>query len=192
MRRLLITSSVVTLALGAFIVPVVSAGNSISPTVQKILNFSRLTDHHEFLGRLKGKWNGSGTLKATANGVAEKVRCKAEYKLILGKRFVEQKTTCKVAGQTVHGVGYFGYDLMNKSYVGTSMSSIDNGFSQLVGRKKGKVINFTITHNNTDIRKRVNSKATLEISGNGRHKYKIFSKDKNGKNSVLFEISYSR
>ncbi len=193
MRRAIITLSILSTGLLAVITPSMAmANNHISADVQKLLNFSRLTNEHEFLGRLKGKWNGRGTLKANANGAVEKILCKANYKLILGKRFVEQTTVCKGAGFTFNGVAFFGYDLMNKYYVGTSMSDVDNGISQLTGQRKGNVINFTITHNNTSLRKRVNSKASIEIDADGRHKYTVFGKDENGKTVPTFTVSYTR
>lgn len=159
--------------------------------INTILNFARVTEHHKVLAKLKGNWRGTGRLVNNEGGAAEKILCKSTNKLILGDRFLEQKTTCKGAGFSFDGVGHFGYDALSKTYVGSSMTTADSGISTLAGRRNGDTITFNISHNNIDIKKRVTSRATLKITNNS-HTYEIMAKDKSGKLKLIFSVKYTR
>lgn len=169
-----------------------AAGENPNKAGMTILNYARVTDHHKIFTKLQGDWRGQGTLVSKDGGASEKILCKANYKMILGGRFVEQKTTCKGAGFSFDGIAHFGYDILSKSYVGSTMSTVDSGISTLRGRKKGNVIQFTITHNNVNLRKRVQSKANFTIDKDGRHVYEIIAKNKTGNFVSLMKISFSR
>ena len=158
--------------------------------VMKILNYARVTDQHKILNKLVGSWRGTGSLINSEGGAAEKILCKSTNKMILGGRFIEQETTCKGAGFSFDGVGHFGYDVLSKTYVGTSMNTADSGISTLAGRRSGDKITFNISHNNVDVKKRVTSRATLTITDGG-HTYEILSKDKNGDLQPVLSIKYA-
>lgn len=159
--------------------------------VVDIQNYARVTEQHKILTKLVGSWRGTGSLINSQGGTAEKILCKSTNKMILGGRFVEQKTTCKGAGFSFDGVGHFGYDVLSKSYVGASMTTADSGISTLAGRRGGNKINFNISHNNIDVKKRVTSSATLTINDDS-HIYEILSKDKSGTLKPILSIKYTR
>lgn len=192
MRQNLIKIAVLTFALLTNASNGWAASTAVSDEVSALLNFARVTEHHDFLKRLEGNWRGKGSLINNAGGTAEKILCKADYKMILGGRFVEQHTTCKGAGFSFDGVGHFGYDALSGTYVGTSMTTADSGISTLNGVKSGDLITFNISHNNIDLRKRVISRATLNIAKDGTHKYEISAADKNGEFRPIFSVSYTR
>lgn len=183
-----ITSLALAALLALTTAPAQAADNE---QVTKILNYARVTEQHKILKKLAGSWRGTGSLINSQGGVAEKILCKSTNKMVLGGRFVEQKTTCKGAGFSFDGIGYFGYDVLSRSYIGTSMTTADSGISTLKGRRSGNTITFNITHNNVDVKKRVTSRATLTINDSG-HKYEILSKDKSGKLQPILSIKYAR
>lgn len=164
---------------------------ALDEKVTKILNYARVTDNHKILKKMAGSWRGTGSLINSEGGAAEKILCKSTNKMILGGRFVEQKTTCKGAGFSFDGVGHFGYDVLSKTYVGASMTTADSGISTLAGSRSSNKITFNISHNNADIRKRVTSRATLTINDGG-HNYEIMAKDKSGALKPILSIKYAR
>lgn len=185
--------SKICLPVGIALLATVNAGVSYAASdAVKIANYARVTDNHKILHRLKGTWRGKGTLVSTEGGAAEKILCKAKYKLILGGRFVEQNTTCKGAGYTFNGVGHFGYDTLYKKYVGSTMSDADSGIATLNGKRSKNTINFTLTHNNVLSRTRVNSRAVLKIGKKSEHSYSIFAKGKDGKERAIFNVVYKK
>ncbi|MCJ8323282.1 MAG: DUF1579 family protein [Rhizobiales bacterium] len=192
MRRIMLKTILFTCLLTAVASPAVAAEKAMSAEVEKLLNYARVTKHHEVLAKLKGDWRGRGSLVNTEGGAAEKILCKASYKLILGGRFVEQQTVCKGAGFSFDGVGHFGYDALSRTYVGTSMTTADSGISTLNGVMSGKVITFNISHNNINLKKRVISRATLTIEDNGAHKYEISAADKSGVMKPIFSVTYTK
>lgn len=192
MRRTIFKTILFTCLATAVASPAVAADKAISDEVEKILNYARVTKHHKVLHKLKGDWRGRGSLVNAEGGASEKILCKANYKLILGGRFVEQQTTCKGAGFSFDGVGHFGYDALSRTYVGTSMTTADSGISTLNGVKSGKVITFNISHNNVNLKKRVTSRATLTIEDNGAHKYEISAANKAGEMKVIFSVAYTK
>lgn len=192
MRHNFISSAFLAVVLLATSNHVLAANTAVDDKVSAILNYARVTEHHDFLKRLKGDWRGKGNLVNSAGGAAEKILCKSNYKMILGGRFVEQHTTCKGAGFSFDGVGHFGYDALSRTYVGTSMTTADSGISTLNGVKSGNLITFNISHNNVNLRKRVISRATLEINTDGTHKYEISAADEAGKFGPIFSVSYTR
>lgn len=178
-----------TLASATLFTPAVLAADN--EQVTKILNYARVTNNHKILNKLVGNWKGRGNLVNSEGGAAEKILCKSTNKMILGGRFIEQKTTCKGAGFSFDGVGHFGYDILSRTYVGASMTTADTGISTLAGNLSGDTITFNISHNNVDLKKRVTSRATLKI-GNGGHSYEILAKDKSGKLKPIFSVTYTR
>lgn len=180
----ILTASALTLAIAS---PAWAADKKID----RILNFARVTSDHKILNNMNGSWRGTGSLINAEGGAAEKILCKSTNKLILGDRFLEQKTTCKGAGFSFNGVGFFGFDVLSGRYVGSSMSEVDSGISTLKGSRKGDTITFDIVHNNVDVKKRVTSRATLSINAKN-HTYEVWAKDKSGALKPIFSVTYNR
>ena len=178
------------LALAALLAFNAAPALAASEEVNKIIGFARVTDNHKILNKMVGSWRGTGSLVNSEGGAAEKILCKSTNKMILGGRFIEQRTTCKGAGFSFEGVGHFGYDVMSKTYVGASMTTADSGISTLAGRRSGSKITFNISHNNVNVKKRVTSRATLTIDDNV-HVYEIMAKDKSGALKPILSIKYT-
>jgi hypothetical protein len=66
----------------------------------------------------------------------------AEYKLALGRRYLQQEFTGEMMGQPMNGVGYTGYDNFGKKYVSFWIDNMSTAMSTMEGTmdKEGKTL----------------------------------------------------
>jgi Protein of unknown function (DUF1579) len=95
---------------------------------------------HERLRALVGKW------ELSAAGTKDKGT--AEYKSILGGRFVTEEVKLPLAGFTIEWLGVYGYDRQKKKYTAVWVDSLDTTTEAAQGDAdaSGKVLTFTGEH----------------------------------------------
>lgn len=102
---------------------------------------------HQRLAELAGRWKAKVT-SYVAPGVPPMVSLgEAEFRTVLGGRFLEQRYRGDMAGQPFEGFGHFGYDRLRNEYVQTWLDSMSTGMMVLTGSSdaSGHVIDFSGT-----------------------------------------------
>ena len=119
---------------------------------------------------------------------------KAEFKWILGNRFIQQTYSGSMMGQEFDGLGLFGYDNYKKKFISTwvdSISTTKNDAEGLLDRS-GKVINFygTLDEYLTGEHDKP-VKYVLDMSDEDQIRFEIHDLAI-GKDSMVVEIRYTR
>jgi len=103
-------------------------------------------DSHKALGMFVGSWNAE--VKIWMNGPkGDPMVSKgtAEYKMMLGGRYLEQDFTGEMMGQPFQGTGFTGYDNFRKKYVGFWIDNFSTAMSTMEGTADHKTKTLTMT-----------------------------------------------
>jgi len=101
---------------------------------------------HKMLEMFVGSWdvdakmwmNGPTGEPAVSKGTAE-------YKMVLGGRYLEQDFTGEMMGQPFNGVGYTGYDNFRKKFEGSWIDNFSTAMSTMDGTADHKAKTLTMT-----------------------------------------------
>jgi hypothetical protein len=118
----------------------------------------------------------------------------AENKMVFGGRFLEQHFEGKFMDQPFTGMGYTGYDLYKKNYVGTWMDSMGTGIMTSTGKAdpSGKTMTFTGEMDDPVKKKTLPFKETMTVVDNDHHVFEMWCPGDDGKMFKTMEIHYMR
>jgi hypothetical protein len=116
----------------------------------------------------------------------------SENTWVLGNRYVQMNYQGTFMGQPFSGIGYQGYDNVQKKYVGTWMDSASTGIMTSTGTMTGNVVKTTATMPDpmTGKMSRITSKVT--IADNDHHTMEMWGPGPDGKNYQMMVIEYTR
>ncbi len=98
---------------------------------------------HEQLKRLVGNWTTEMTSFFPNPEEPTVTKGKANFRMILGGKFVEQRFAGEVDGQKYQGIGVSGYDTGQGKYVGTWKDSLNTGIMHTEGTYDVKTHSMT-------------------------------------------------
>jgi hypothetical protein len=162
--------------------------------MQKYMQAATPGPEHQKLAKLAGKWKMDVTAWMTPGAPPEKSDGTAEFKTILGGRYLQQEVKGTMGGQPFEGQGTMGFDNVTKERFATWTDSMSTGLLVMRGKcpadaKKcttkgqgsdaaaGKMVSFTETTTMTD-----DNHFTFELRGPGP----------DGKQYKMLEIKYTR
>ena len=116
----------------------------------------------------------------------------SENTWVLNNRYVEMKYQGTFMGQPFSGIGYQGYDNVQKKYVGSWMDSMSTGMMTSTGTMTGNVIKTSgmVADPMTGKMCKITSKVT--VPDNDHHTMEMWGPDPTGKNYKMMEIEYTR
>lgn len=134
-------------------------------------------ESHKLLNAFVGSWETATSIWMQGPGVPPTVtKGSAEVKWALGGRYIQQETKGEMMGQPMNGIGFTGYDNINKKFISfwiddisTAMFNSEGGFDQA-----GKVLT---TYGKMD------EPMTGEHDKNVKYVWRIVSADK-----LIFEV----
>ena len=89
---------------------------------------------HQQLAKLAGKWDLQVTSWMTPGGAPMKSQGTAEFKPILGGRFVQEEVHGDMGGQPFEGMGLEGFDNITKERIGTWVDNMGTGLMTTRGK----------------------------------------------------------
>jgi hypothetical protein len=111
---------------------------------------------------------------------------------IMGDRYISEHVESTFMGMPFEGRGIVGYDNGNKKYFFTWIDSMSTGMMTATGTASGKVVTFEGEHYCPDQGKNIWSKSVMDVSNNDRQTFKMYSKDKSGKEFLNFDMTCTR
>ena len=149
---------------------------------------------HKALEQFVGTWDTSAKMWHAPGTPPQESTGTAENKMTLGGRFLEQKFEGTMMGQPFTGMGYTGYDLYKKEYVGNWMDSMGTTIMRSTGKAdpSGKSMTFTGTMDDYMAKKSMPFKETLKVVDNDHHVFEMWYPGPDGKMFKMMEITYTR
>ncbi len=151
-------------------------------------------EQHKLLAALAGKWNvevkmwqAPGLAPDVSHGVST-------AKMILGGRYLEESFKSAFMNQPFEGIGYTGYDNVQKKFIGTWMDNMSTGIMTSAGDldAAGKVMTCLVTYADPQSGKVTTSRDVLRIVDKDKHVMEMYNKGPDGKEFLMMEITYTR
>jgi uncharacterized protein DUF1579 len=116
----------------------------------------------------------------------------SENTWVLNNHFVEMKYQGTFMGQPFSGIGYQGYDNVQKKYVGSWMDSMGTGMMNSTGTMTGNVMKTSgmVADPMTGKMCKITSKVT--VPDNDHHTMEMWGPDPIGKDYKMMVIEYTR
>lgn len=113
---------------------------------------------------------------------------------VLGNRYIEQKYEGTMMGEPFNGIGYTGYDNIQKKYIGVWMDSAGTGMLDMTGTMDaaGKVLSSKSTMWDAMTGKTTPIETKMTIVDNDHHNFELWGKAPNGKSFKMMQIEYTR
>lgn len=99
---------------------------------------------HEGLKKFEGTWDVAVKMWMDPAQPPQETKGTAEFKMVLGGRWLRQEYKSEIMGKPYHGVGYEGYDRVAGKYVGSWSDDMSTSMAHLTGTSKdgGKTIEY--------------------------------------------------
>jgi len=113
---------------------------------------------------------------------------------VLGGRYVEQEFDGEFMGEPYRGIGYTGYDNVQKKFVSVWMDTAGTGMMLLTSAadKTGKTISGSARIWDPLTEKPLPVESKIIITDNDHHSFELWAKAPNGKMIKLIDIQYTR
>ena len=148
---------------------------------------------HARLMPMVGTWRAKTTF-TMAPGVPEQVHGGTSvHRMVLGGRYLEQIYKGMSMGMPFEGIGFTGYDNVQKRYVGTWMDTFGTGLmnSVGVGRPTDETLEFVCEAIEPSGKKKV-FESIVRIRNHEHHSYEMWTKGPNGKKFRAMLVEYER
>ena len=94
-------------------------GEADSATMEAWMKAGQPGEHHEHLGALIGQWNTHIKWRVTADAPWTESTGTAEFKWVMGGRYIVEKTESSMGEQKFEGMGILGYENTAKKHFST-------------------------------------------------------------------------
>ncbi|MGH7128795.1 MAG: DUF1579 domain-containing protein, partial [Planctomycetaceae bacterium] len=145
---------------------------------------------HEELKALVGTWDTEMTLFTP--GEPQTSKGTAEFKFLLGGRYLEQTFRGKVAGEDFEGRGWTGYDNAKKKYVSVWIDSMGTGISQSEGQYDNESGQFVEIGETTSSMGTMKIKSVTKPMGDDKLLLTMYWVQDGGKEQKMMEVTYTR
>ena len=113
---------------------------------------------------------------------------------VLGGRYVQQEFDGSFMGEPFNGIGYTGYDNVQKKYLSVWMDTAGTGMMWMTAAadKTGKTISGSARIWDPMTQKPATVESKLTVTDNDHHTFELWGKAPNGRQIKLMEIQYTR
>lgn len=148
---------------------------------------------HRRLEPMVGSWTTRTTFVMEPGAPPDMSEGTSEHRWVLGGRYLQQIYKGTSMGMPFEGIGYTGYDNVQKKYVGTWMDSFGTGLmdSVGVGRPKDDRIEFE-SHSHQPSGECVHFWSTIRIQDRDHHTYEMATTAPNGRRFRMMLVEYTR
>lgn len=152
-------------------------------------------DNHKVLEAMVGTFDAKVTMWMQAGAPPqESGDGVSENRWVLGGRYVEQRYKGTSMGMPFEGIGYTGYDNIQKQYVGTWMDNFGTGIVSAVGVGDATKTEMTFKNEMMDptTGKPTTMRSVLKVADKNHHVYEMYGNGPDGKEFKMMAIAYSR
>jgi Protein of unknown function (DUF1579) len=113
---------------------------------------------------------------------------------VLGGRYVQQEFDGSFMGEPFNGIGYTGYDNVQKKYLSVWMDTAGTGMMWITAMadKTGKTMSGSARIWDPMTQKPATVESKITVVDNDHHNFELWGKAPNGKQIKLMEIQYTR
>ncbi len=150
---------------------------------------------HERFKKMAGKWDVISKIWFAPGMDPVETKGSAEYRLILGGRYVEQKYHGVLMGQPFTGLGFEGYDRVKEKFVSIWMDSMCTGIFYAEGTvdETGKVTTYIGKADDPFTgEKDKEMKSIARVISDDKVIFEMYERNKDGGEFMSMELTYTR
>lgn len=148
---------------------------------------------HEHLKKLVGDWNITSQFFMAPDTPPTEGTGTATFEMILDGRWVKQTVQADFMGQTMHGIGYTGYDRFKQQYISTWMDNMSTSMMVSHGECEGDVCTFHCEMDDFMTgRSNVEVKQVARWIDDDTHTFAMYEIHPDGTEQINMEITYKR
>lgn len=106
---------------------------SLTEISKRVAEAGAVRDEHKILHRLVGTWDVQSKMWFDPNKAPEAGTGTATFTSVLGGRFVRQDYAGTSLGNSFEGIGYLGFDSLNKEYVASWIDTMTTQLTRSTG-----------------------------------------------------------
>ncbi|HYY53537.1 MAG TPA: DUF1579 domain-containing protein [Myxococcales bacterium] len=177
---------------GAKAAPQMSAAEQ--EMMQKYMQAATPGPEHQKLAKLAGTWKMDVTAWMTPGAPPEKSEGTAEFKTILGGRYLLQEVKGTMGGQPFEGRGTMGFDNVTKERFATWTDSMSTGLLVMRGKCPADAKKCTTRGQGSDAvaGKMVSFAETTTMTDDNHFTFELRGPGPDGKQYKMMEIKYTR
>ncbi len=147
----------------------------------------------KMLASLDGTWS-SRVVDMSAPGTAQESEGTAEFSMVLGGRYQEQRHHGTMMGQPFEGIGYMAYDNAMKKYYSVWMDTAGTGIMSEEGTAdaSGKVITMAGKVTDPMSGSMAPVRSVMTLKDNDHMLYEMWAPGPGGAEAKVMEIRYTR
>lgn len=151
-------------------------------------------EQHKMLEGMAGTWDAKVTSWMTPGKPPMQSSGTSEAKMIMDGRFLQENFNGSFMDQPFTGVGYTGYDNIQKKWIGTWMDNMGTSIMNSSGKMNpdGKSSSWTATMPDPMTGKMSTIKQKMTMTDNDHHTFEMWGAGPDGKSYKMMEIVYTR
>lgn len=151
-------------------------------------------EHHAHLEALIGLWTIHTKWRYTPDAPWEESTGTAEFKWIMGRRYIIEKIVSPMGDQKFEGMGILGYDNTTKKHFSTWIDNMSTTLMTSEGTcdASGKVVTLYGTHTDPMTGGKKKQKTVSRIINDDKHVFEIFDRAEDGKEYQSLVVTYTR
>ncbi len=167
---------------------------AMDDATKKYLELISPDEHHKKLDAFVGSWETTTDMFMAPGAPPQHSTGSAEFKWVLGGRYLEQNVSSTIMGTPFHGIGFIGYDKSRKNYFMTWMDDMGTAFSSATGQYDPTDKILTLYGTMDDPMGRgiaMNEKYVTQWVDDNTFKFSIYELSV-GENAKIIEMTYTR
>ncbi len=161
--------------------------------LEKVMReFAKLAPEHELFKRMEGSWATEATNFYPDPAKPTVTKGTAEYKLLMGGRYLAQQFKGVFDGEPYEGFGISAYDKVHKKYVGVWIDNTGTGLMHSEGSFDPATKTMTETASADSPMGKMQMKMVTKHFDDDRFIFTMFMKLPDGKEMKNMEIAYKR
>ncbi len=162
--------------------------------MEKYIKAATPGPEHQRLAKLAGKWKLQVSSWMAPGAPPQKSEADAEFKPILGGRYIQQEVKGNMMDQPFEGMGIEGFDNVTKERFGTWIDSMSTGEMTVRGKCAADAKKCTFKGKVSDAAagKEVPVSETITMTDDDHFTFEMHGPGPGGKTFKMLEIAYSR
>jgi hypothetical protein len=162
--------------------------------MEKYMKAAAPGPEHQKLAKLAGKWKLQVAAWMAPGAPPMKSEGTAEFKAILGGRYLQEEVHGNMGDQPFEGLGLSGFDNVTKERFGAWVDSMSTGLMVMRGKCPAEAKKCTMKGRMSDAiaGKEVSVSQTLTMTDDDHFTFALFGPGPDGKSFKMLEIAYTR
>lgn len=166
----------------------------VPPELKQYLEMMAPGPEHKALNPMAGSWDAKASYSPMPGAPVQETTATMRRRWVLGGRYLQDDYRGSFMGVRFQGIGFTGYDKIQKTYVSTWMDTMSTGILMQTGKfsKDGKTLKLVGEVIDPQTGKAKKFIRLLRIEGPDKHVDQMFEEGPDGNERLVMTITFTR